>query len=99
MTWPRRGGDHRGDSGQPASFIEIPMSSNEAEVTIVYDDLSDDIEDVLQLLKQEKARLHYWITIALECYRRNYYKAFERLLDIARSEADMNYDKSEEDRV
>ncbi len=73
-------------------------------IEIVYDELSDDIDDVLQVLREEKARLHYWITIAQECYRRKFYKAFERLLDTARTditrgEANVNYDKSEEDRV
>ena len=105
MTLPRRGGDHgggRGDVQQPAVSIEIPFTSHggDAEVIeIVYDELSDDIDDVLQVLREEKARLHYWITIAQECYRRRFFKAFERLLEIARTEANVNYDKSEEDRV
>ena len=104
MTLPRRGSDHgsRGDVGQPAVSIEIPFTSaGEAEVIeIVYDELNDDtIDDVLQVLREEKAKLHYWVTIAQECYRRRYFKAFERLLEIARTEANVNYEKSEDDRV
>ena len=104
MTLPRRGSDHgsRGDTSQPAVSIEIPFTSHggEAEVIeIVYDELNDDIDDVLQVLKEEKAKLHYWVSIAQECYRRRYFKAFEKLLDIARAEANVDYDKSEEDRV
>merc|ERR1711913_209076 len=106
MTLPRRGSDHsnRGDTVQPANqnSIEIPFTSHGGEAEVVeihYDELSDDIEDVLQALREEKAKLHYWVTIAQECYRRRYFKAFERLLDIARTEANTNYDKSEEDRM
>ena len=101
--------DMRGDSyknhggPQSAGSIEIPYTSHggddDTTIEIGYEDLSDDIDDVLQALREEKARLHYWVTIAKECYRRRYYKAFERLLDTARVEANINYDKSDEDRV
>lgn len=100
MTLPKRGSDP-GGRGQSAVSIEIPFTShgNEAEVIeIVYDELSDEIDDVLQVLREEKAKLHYWITIAQECYRRKYYKAFERLLKSS-NEANTRYEKSEEDRV
>ena len=104
MTLPRRGSDHggRGDSQQAAVSVEIPFTSHggDAEVIeIVYDELSDDIDDVLQVLREEKARLHYWITIGQESYRRNLYKAFEKLYEISKSEANINYDNSEQDRV
>ena len=100
MTLPR--GDQRGHHAQSADSIEIPFTSGgDGEVIeFVYDqDLSDEIDDVLAALKEEKAPLYYWVTIAKECYRRRYFKAFERLLDSARVEANINYDKSDEDRV
>jgi hypothetical protein len=105
MTLPKGGSDFglRSEASQPAVSIEIPFTSHggDAEVIeIVYDELSDDnISDVLQVLREEKARLHYWVTIALECYRRGQFIAFERILETARVEANISYDNVEEDQV
>ena len=93
----------RSDNGQAPISIEIPFTSHggDAEVIeIVYDELSDEnIGDVLQVLREEKARLHYWVTIAFECYRRGHYQAFKQILETGRLEGDIGYDKCEEDQV
>ena len=80
---------------------EIPSASDDFDsVQILYDDLEDSSnEDILQLLKNEKAHLKYWVSIAREYYRRGRFTDFENTLDTARKEANITYDKSEEDQV
>ena len=101
MTLPR-GGSEPG-SGQNAGSILIPIMSGGGDadevIEIVYDELSDSIGDVLQMLKQEKARLSFWVTIALECYKRGFYQAFESLLEASRIDATYDYDKVDDDQV
>ena len=98
MTLPR--GENPYSETGPLAW-EIPSASDDFDsVQILYDDLEDSSnEDILQLLKNEKAHLKYWVSIAREYYRRGRFSYFENTLDTARKEANITYDKSEEDQV
>ena len=98
MTLPR--GENPYSETGPLAW-EIPSASDDFDsVQILYDDLEDSSnEDILQLLKNEKAHLKYWVSIAREYYRRGRFSDFENTLDTARKEANITYDKSEEDQV
>lgn len=98
MTLPR--GENPYSETGPLAW-EIPSASDDFDsVQILYDDLEDSSnEDILQLLKNEKAHLKYWVSIAREYYRRGRFSDFENTLDTARKEANITYDKSEEDQM
>ena len=100
-----RGYDYsgHGDHGPRPTSIEIPFRGDggEAEVIeIVFEELSDDtIDEVINVLTNEKSQLHYWISIAYECYRRGLQDSFEKVLETARHEANLSYNKVEDDQV
>ena len=109
MTLPRRGGQDSGprvDYSQPGDSIEIPLTSagegGEAEVIeIMFAELEDDANIIaaLELLRAERARMQYWVVIALECYRREKFQFFEKILEDAHKMADTNYRDSKEDQM
>ena len=107
MTLHRRGQDHgpRIDYSQRGESIEIPLNANEGDqaevIEIMFSELDDDanITAALELLRAERARMQYWVVIALECYRREKYQFFEKILEDAHKMADTNYKDSKEDQM
>ena len=80
--------------------LEIPLLGSDSEVIeIWFNELPDDVEEVIHILKNEKAALNYWVTLAIEYYRRDMRDAFVRLLEVARADANLNYPSSDEDQV
>jgi hypothetical protein len=47
--------------------LEIPLLGSDSEVIeISFDELPDDVEEVIHILKTEKAALNLWTTLATE---------------------------------
>ena len=52
--------------------VEIPLQGSDTEVIeIAFDELPDDVEEVMHILKAENAQMHLWVTIAIEYFRRD----------------------------
>lgn len=80
--------------------LEIPLLGSDSEVIeISFDELPEDVDEVIHILKTEKAALNLWVTLAIEYYRRDMRDAFVKLLEVARSDANLNYPSSDEDQV
>merc|ERR1719210_2118173 len=80
--------------------VEIPLQGSETEVIeIAFDELPDDVEEVMHILKAESAQMHLWVTIAIEYFRRDKKENFTKLLEVARTEANVNYEKADEDQM
>ena len=74
--------------------VEIPLQGTDTEVIeLSFDELPDDADEVIHILKAEKAQLHLWVTIAIEYYRRDKKEAFVRILEKSRDEANIQYGK------
>ena len=55
-----------------ATSVEIPLLGSDTEVIdIAFDELPDDVDEVMHLLRAEEAQMHLWVTIAIEYYRRD----------------------------
>jgi len=81
--------------------IEIPLHESDAEVIeITFDELPDDVDEVIHILRTEKASLNYWNTLAIEYYRRGRRDAFVKLLEVGRNDAGVqNNNLSSNDQV
>ena len=52
--------------------VEIPLQGSDTEVIeISFDELPDDVEEIMHILKAENAQMHLWVRIAIEYYRRD----------------------------
>ncbi len=91
-----RGG---GGGGLPTS-VEIPLLGSDAEVIeISFDDLPA-ADEVLNILRTERAPLHTWVNLAVEYYRQGRTPEFVQVLEASRGgEANLDYPKSEEDQM
>ena len=92
--------------------IEIPCRDADGEqqvLEIFYHELTEEtVDEILPVLKDEKSDLRYWICLADEFYRRlrcpttGVCEAFEKVLNTAKVEANLDYASEEvvqEDRV
>ena len=60
--------------------VEIPLQGSDTEVIeIAFDELPDDVEEVMHILKAEKAQMHLWVTIAIEYFRRDKKQNFTKV--------------------
>ena len=60
--------------------VEIPLQGSDTEVIeIAFEELPDDVEEVMHILKAENAQMHLWVTIAIEYYRRDKKENFTRV--------------------
>ena len=60
--------------------VEIPLQGSETEVIeIAFDELPDDVEEVMHILKAENAQMHLWVTIAIEYFRRDKKENFTKV--------------------
>lgn len=82
------------------SMVEIPLLESDAEVIeISFDDLPA-ADEVLQILKAEKAPLHIWVTLGVEYYRQERKDEFVKILEASRGpDASLDYARSEEDQM
>ena len=63
--------------------VEIPLQGSDTEVIeIAFEELPDDVEEVMHILKAENAQMHLWVTIAIEYYRRDKKENFTRVLPL-----------------
>lgn len=86
--------------GQSAQLIEIPLRGSDSDVLeIPVDDLPDPCDEVLQVLRSEKAQLDIWYRLAIEYYRQGKEQDFVKILEASRTEADLDYAKSDEDQM
>ena len=80
--------------------VEIPLQGSDTEVIeIAFDELPDDVEEVMTILKAENAQMHLWVTIAIEYFRRdkkeNFTKVSQKLeLLITTSKESLKYKSS-----
>ena len=58
-----------------------------------------DGEEVLQILKSEKAALHYWLDLALEYYKHGMVGDFVKILEQSGGEAGLDYPDYEKDQM
>ena len=56
-------------------------------------------EEVLNMLRQERAKLHTWVTLALEYYKQSRVKDFVKILEASRTDANLDYERFEEDQM
>ena len=60
--------------------VEIPLQGSDTEVIeIAFDELPDDVEEVMHILKAENAQMHLWVTIAIEYFRRDKKENFTKV--------------------
>ncbi|GMT18827.1 hypothetical protein PFISCL1PPCAC_10124, partial [Pristionchus fissidentatus] len=62
------------------------------------DDLPDG-DDILSILRDEAAKLHVWITTAVEYYKQKRFEIFTRILELSGQEANLDYPGFEKDQV
>ncbi|KAL3097804.1 hypothetical protein niasHS_000539 [Heterodera schachtii] len=84
----------------PKTSIVIPLK-NSAEEEIIEIDFTElpDGEEVLQILKGEKAALHYWLDLALEYYKQGFVNDFIKILEQSGDEAGLDYPEYEKDQM
>ncbi|CAI4231970.1 unnamed protein product [Auanema sp. JU1783] len=84
----------------PKNCVVIPLRGtvDDESIEINFEDLPDG-DEVLQILRAEKAFLHYWIRLGLEYYRRGHYEIFVRLLENSGSEASLEYEDVSNDQM
>jgi len=78
--------------------IEIPLRETD-EVIELDLTLLPDVTEVLGILTQENTILQIWITLALEYYKQGKVEDFEKLLEKARGDANLNYKEHEKDQM
>lgn len=81
------------------TFVEIPLLGSEEVIEVDCNDLPENVDEVLTILRNEKAQLSLWITLALEYYRNGKTDAFVKLLETAKTESNMQYDTAQQDQV
>ena len=68
-------------------------------IVIPFDELPEDADDVVNILTKESAPLHQWVSLALEYYRQGHEQEFVTILEASRTDANLDYNKSEEDQM
>ncbi|ETN86738.1 hypothetical protein NECAME_16163, partial [Necator americanus] len=76
----------------------IRMYEKEEIIEISFDALPEG-DEVLEILRAEKASLHFWIDLGLEYYRCGRVDDFVRLLEVSGSEASLDYPEVENDQM
>ena len=71
------------DEGEVGSIL-VQISGTNQFVEVFVDELPDDVQDVLDLLRAELAPLEVWHAFAVEYYRQDYKDAFREILKEAK---------------
>ena len=82
-----------------AASIEIPTKDDPSEVIEIEFENLPSADDMQQVLSAESAQLGIWVTLAVEYYRQGKESEFVAILDRSRAEANLDYDRSEEDQM
>ncbi|KAH7730110.1 hypothetical protein AAVH_02602 [Aphelenchoides avenae] len=84
----------------PQTSIVIPLKNTAEDeiIEISFDDLPDG-EEVLQILKGERAALHFWLDLALEYYKAGLTADFIRILEQSGTDAGLDYHDYEKDQT
>nr|CDJ96428.1 Tetratricopeptide TPR-1 domain containing protein [Haemonchus contortus] len=83
-----------------ARSVSIPLrDSLEDEIIEISFDALPEGDEVLEILRAEKASLHFWIDLGLEYYRCGRVDDFVRLLEVSGSEASLDYPEVENDQM
>jgi RNA polymerase-associated protein CTR9 len=81
------------------SSVEIPLKGSDTEVIVIEFVSLPPAKDIIQILTEESAQLNVWVTLAIEYYRQGKETEFVSILDASRTEANLDYAKSEEDQM
>ncbi|KAL7074104.1 hypothetical protein ACQ4LE_006593 [Meloidogyne hapla] len=85
---------------QQKTVIVIPIrnSTEDEIIEIDFNELPES-DEVLQILKNEKAALHFWLDIALEYYKQGMVQDFVKILELSGGEAGLEYPDYERDQM
>lgn len=78
--------------------IEIPLRDTDEVIELDLDQIPEG-EEVLGILSQEQAPLNIWVTLALEYYRQGKVEEFVKILDVSRTDANLDYREFERDQM
>jgi RNA polymerase-associated protein CTR9 len=81
-----------------ATSVEIPLRDTDEVIELDIDQLPEG-DEVLSILRDERAPLHTWVTLALHYYKQNKYEEFEKILQSSRADADISYNDHEKDQM
>ncbi|VIO92177.1 TPR Domain containing protein [Brugia malayi] len=84
------------------AFIDRSTLSRLYSLEIIeldFDNLPDDGEEVLAILRGEHATLNFWVDLALAYYRRGNEADFVRILEMSGSEASLEYPEYHQDQM
>ncbi|XP_035231695.1 RNA polymerase-associated protein CTR9 homolog, partial [Stegodyphus dumicola] len=81
-----------------SNCIEIPLRDTEEVIELHLDQLPDG-DEVLGILRQEQVTLNIWVQLALEYYRQGKVQDFVKILDVSRTEANIDYPNMERDQM
>eukprot|EP00118_Oscarella_pearsei_P009930 m.58713 g.58713 ORF g.58713 m.58713 type:complete len:1092 (+) comp34825_c0_seq5:588-3863(+) len=86
--------------GKPVSTIEIPLRGEDEVIELDLDQLPEG-EEVLGILRNERAPLNIWLKLAQQYYKQNRHEDFARILESCRpgDAADINYPNHETDQM
>uniref|UniRef100_A0A914MTH3 Uncharacterized protein n=1 Tax=Meloidogyne incognita TaxID=6306 RepID=A0A914MTH3_MELIC len=85
---------------QQKTVIVIPLrdSTEDEIIEINFNELPEG-DEVLQILKSEKAALHFWLDLALEYYKQGMVQEFVKILELSGGEAGLEYPDYERDQM
>lgn len=78
--------------------VEIPLRDTDEVIELDLAQLPEG-EEVLGILKQENTMLNIWITLALEYYKQTKVEDFVKILEAARTNANLDYHSHEKDQM
>ncbi|XP_077994649.1 RNA polymerase-associated protein CTR9 homolog [Glandiceps talaboti] len=81
-----------------AGTVEIPLRDTDEVIELDLDQLPEG-DEVLNILKQENAPLHIWITLALEYYKQGTADDFVKILEASQTDANLEYKDHEKDQM
>ncbi|XP_070564627.1 RNA polymerase-associated protein CTR9 homolog [Ptychodera flava] len=81
-----------------AATVEIPLRDTDEVIELDLDQIPEG-DEVLNILKQENAPLHIWITLALEYYKQGNPEDFVKILEASRTDANLDYKDNEKDQM
>ncbi|KAM3723175.1 RNA polymerase-associated protein [Dirofilaria immitis] len=84
------------------AFIDHSTLSRLYSLEIIeldFDNLPDDGDEVLAILRGERATLNFWVDLALAYYRRGNEADFVRILEMSGSEASLEYPEYHQDQM
>ena len=81
-----------------ATSIEIPLRDTDEVIELDVEQLPDG-EEVISILKDERAPLHIWVALALHYYKQGKFDDFVSVLETSRTDADVSYKDHEKDQM